>query len=91
MSSAPATTLPRLVRSEGVELLVKCAKEGKHAAACALRVLAGALEWGNLGDDDGWSGRRIEGRSWWCHSFASPGLLGRASGLRLCHALGTRR
>lgn len=51
VSSAPATTLPRLVRSEGVELLVKCAKEGKHAAACALRVLAGALEWGNLGDD----------------------------------------
>ncbi|KAH8097272.1 DNA binding protein [Aureococcus anophagefferens] len=44
VSSAPATTLPRLVRSEGVELLVKCAKEGKHAAACALRVLAGALE-----------------------------------------------
>ena len=43
LAGAPASALPAFVKAEGVELMLRCVREGKHAAACALRVLAAAL------------------------------------------------
>ena len=44
ITEAPTVAVPLLARAEGVELLVRCVKEGKHAAACALRALAAVFE-----------------------------------------------
>ncbi|KAJ8600766.1 hypothetical protein CTAYLR_006105 [Chrysophaeum taylorii] len=43
LAGAPATNVPLFVEAEGVELMLRCAKEGRRAAACALKVLDAAL------------------------------------------------
>lgn len=40
---AVPANVPFFVKAEGVELMVRCAREGRHAAACALKVLDAAL------------------------------------------------
>ncbi|KAJ1458298.1 Catenin-beta-like protein [Pelagophyceae sp. CCMP2097] len=56
LSLAPMATLPLFLEAEGVELMLRCAREGRAAAACAIRVLDAALGVGAApagGDADG--------------------------------------
>lgn len=43
LTSAPSANAPLFARGEGVELMLRCAREGRHAAAGALKVLDAAL------------------------------------------------
>lgn len=43
LTSAPSANAPLFAHGEGVELMLRCAREGRHAAAGALKVLDAAL------------------------------------------------
>lgn len=43
LSAAPTVNVPLFVKAEGLELMLRCAREGRHAAPCAVKVVDAAL------------------------------------------------